>query len=187
MNESKKSLLLLLSGILGFLVAVGFAVDIAMQRVGPQNIATWSMVLALDFIGVVLAFRAGNRKPWLQVGWAMAATLIVAAILFRQHVWEWGWIETASALAFLLALCLWWWKSAAHGLGAYMLAMYISCIPQGIDYWNTPQPETAYVWLGSAFASFLAVAGAPKHDYAHVFVPWAAIILNVGFTILVLR
>lgn len=173
---SARNIAVVFSGVLGFCVSTYFAWTIYIDGI-PQNVATWFMIFLLDIIGVVLVFKDGNRKPYLQIGWTIAAACIVAAII-SSSPWRWGDAETVSLILCIISILLWVSLNARLAIWAYMVAMYVSCLPLIIDYWNFPQRETLWVWLWSIGACVLAIYGAPKRDFANIFVPWSAIILN---------
>jgi hypothetical protein len=178
-----KEFAVLASGILGFIIPTYFAWTVYQSNT-PQNIATWSMILLLDFIGLVLVIRDGNKKPYLQIGWAAAALCIVLAITLSDSPWHWGWTETASLVLCGIAVLLWLRMSARVAIWAYMTAMYASLAPLMVDYWYKPQPETLWLWTWTVGTCLLAIYGAQKRDFANTFVPWAAIVLNAIIAVL---
>ncbi len=175
----------LASGILGFIIPTYFAWTIYQENI-PQNLATWSMILLLDFLGLILVYKDGNKKPFLQIGWCVAATCIVLSILFSNSPWQWGTIETVSVAICLLAVVLWLTMSAHIALYAYLVAFFVSSVPLAMDFWYHPQPGTLWVWLWTIGTCGLAIYGAEKRDMAHTIVPWGAIILNSILAILCL-
>jgi hypothetical protein len=181
--EQAKKLAIPVSGLLGFLIPTYFAWTVYQQGI-PQNIATWGMTLLLDVLGLVLVYRAGNKQPYLQLGWTFAALCIVLAVVLGKSPWHWGWIESAALVLGGVAIILWLKLNAEKALWAYMAAAYISCIPLLIDYWKEPQPSTLWLWLWTIGTCLLAVYGAPKRDFANTFVPWGAIVLNGGIAVL---
>lgn len=183
MNNTTKWLAMVVSGALGFIIPTYFAWTLYVDHV-PQNIATWTMVLVLDALGLVLAYRGGNKKPYLQLGWALAAFCIFIAVMLNGSPLGWGWTGTVSVVLSVVAIILWLTMSALVAQWAYMAAMYISFIPLMADYWKVPQPDTLWLWLWTIASCLLAVLGAEKRDFANTFVPWAAIGLNVIITVL---
>jgi uncharacterized membrane protein (UPF0136 family) len=174
------------SGILGFLVPTYFAWTIYQDPI-PQNVATWSMILLLDVFGLILVYKEGNKKPFLQAGWCLAAVFILAAIFMSGNPWTWGLVETASISIFTIGVVLWQTQSARVAIYAYLVALYVSSLPMAIDYWHKPQPSTAWLWSWTIVTCFLAIYGAEKRDMAHTIVPWAAIFLNAIILVLCLR
>lgn len=183
MGEKSKERALRMSGVLGFVVPTYFAWTLFKTHV-PQNIATWGMVFILDFLGLVLAYKDGNEKPYLQLGWAVASVCILVAVVLSGNPIGWGRTETISVILCSIAIVLWITESARAALWAYMAAMYASFFPLMTDYWHEPQPDTLWLWLWTIIGCLLAVLGAEERDFAHIFVPWAALSLNVIITIL---
>jgi len=182
-NNTLKNQALLASGLLGFVIPTWFAWTLYVDRI-PQNVATWGMVFALDGLGLILAFKGGNRKPYLQVGWAMAALCIFAAVMLNGEQIVWGWTETVSVILCGIAVVLWVTRSALVAQWAYMTAMYISFVPLMKDYLEEPQPDTLWLWLWTIASCLLAILGAEKRDFANTFVPWAAAGLNAIIVLL---
>jgi len=184
-NSALKQRSLEASGILGFLIPAYFGWTLYITHT-PQNIATWGMVLVLDALGLTLAYKDGNKKPYMQLGWALAAVGIFGAVVSSGNEIDWGWIETISVLLCGEAVVLWITMSARTAQWAYMAAMYISFLPQMVDYWKVPQPDTLWLWLMSLVTCLLAILGAEKRDFANTFVPLGAGILNLIITVLCL-
>ena len=178
MNDTTKVLAVVVSGALGFIIPTYFAWTLYADSV-PQNVVTWGMVFVLDLLGLILAYRGGNKKPYLQVGWAMAAFCIFVTVMLNGSQVNWGWTEIISVVLCCVAIVLWLTRSALVAQWAYMAAMYISFVPLMVDYWKEPQPDTLWLWLWTIVSCFLAILGAEKRDFANTFVPWAAIVLNV--------
>lgn len=182
MNNSKEHYVRL-SGLIAFVVPTYFAWTLYANHI-PQNVATWGMVLVLDGLGLILAFKGGNKKPLLQLGWALAAACIFAAVLLNDQPTVWGWTETSSVVLCGIAIVLWITRSALEAQWAYMAATYISFIPLMVTYWRAPEPDTLWLWLLTIVACLFAVLGAEKRDFANTFVPWAAIGLNAIIAVL---
>ncbi|MEI9966991.1 MAG: hypothetical protein WDN67_05230 [Candidatus Moraniibacteriota bacterium] len=176
----------LASGILGFILPTYFAWTVYRDGI-PQNLATWSMVLLLDFLGLVLVYRDGNRRPFLQLGWCVAAICILLAVLIGDSPWQWGMVETVSVTICLVAVWLWLTRSAHTALFAYLFAFFVSGMPLAIDFWHVPQPSTLWLWLSTVGTCGLALYGAEKRDMAHLGLPWVAIVLNSILAILCMR
>lgn len=185
MNVSKR-LALFVSGGIGLVIPSIFAWDIYAHNL-KVSIATWGMVLLLDLLGLVLAYKAGNERPYIQWGWLIAAILIVLAIMLNERTLDWGWVETSALVCCVIAIWLWLTRSAKWGLWFYMVAAYISLVPQVIEYWHAPQPESLYLWLGTVVGCGLAIVGAEKRDFGNTFVAYGAGILNLFIAVLVLR
>lgn len=176
-------------GFCGCTIATLLAWDI-FQGHTPVNGATWLMVLVLDALGLFLLVKAGHHWPPLQIGWTVAATLIFAAVLYTGQAWAWGVVEYSSIAGCLCAALLYFkGGKAIWALYAYLVATYISIIPQAVDYWQEPRPETLYIWVWSATGCALALIGLKREerDQAHMLVPAACLLLNSIMAILVLR
>lgn len=186
-----------LSGPLGFAVPAYFAFDIWQGNIkGDPNLASWLMVLILDATSLWIVIANGNKKPYTQVGWTCAAVLIVSAILSRNHAWNWGVVEYWS-----FGLCfsaIFFWQVISNGFGqrnAGMIAgfvlqtaaIYISFVPQVMDYWERPDPTTWYVWFLSVLGCLIGIYGAEKRDMPNTFILWACGVLNLAVWLLVIR
>ncbi len=186
MSSFWKQQSLLISGASGFAIPTYFAWTLYVDHI-PQSVATWGMVFVLDALGLVLAFKGGNEKPYMQLGWALAAGCIFAAVILNGDQIVWGWTETVSVLLCGVAVMLWVTKSALTAQWAYMAALYISFVPLMADYWEKPQPDTLWLWLLTIASCLFAVLGAKERDFANTFVPWGAIGLNIVVVALCLR
>ena len=195
-----KSFALFLSFAIGFIFPALFAWDIFQNNLQQKpNVPTWLMVLLLDVTGLVIAYVEGNKKPYLQLGWVLAAVLIVVAIFLRQGIWEITITEIASFVICIIAITLWLIaknkktifgydikdKAALIGMTFQSVAIYVSFTPQAMDYWKTPDPSTWYLWFSSIVGCLLAVYGAKQRDIAHTFIPWACALLNAVILVLV--
>ncbi len=174
------------SGILGFVAPTYFAWTVYRDGI-PQNAATWGMTVFLDVIGLMLVYSGGNKRPFMQLGWVFAASCILAATLFGKSPWHWGTVETVSLILCLVAVVLWQTFSAQVGIFPFVIAMWLSAVPLGVDYWNIPQPSTLWLWVVSAGTCLLSIYGSEKQDVAHTAVPWGAIVLNSVFVFLCVR
>ena len=153
----------------------------------PANLATWIMILVLDVLGLILVLRAGNKSPFLQIGWTIAALLIVLAIALNNTLWQWTWIETISVSFCILSIFIWYKISAKYAIWPQMMAAYISFIPQGVDYWSLPQTQTWWLWAGTIVGCLLAIIGSKKQTFENVFIPWGCVILNATVLLILFR
>lgn len=175
-----------LSLVFAFIPPGMFALSIFLGKLPPQNVATWGMVLLLDTVGLLLAYKAYKEKdavpisemPFLQMGWFIAAVCIMYAVLSRSNVIEWRMVETLSLLCCIASVYLWATRDAKSGLYPYMLAMYIAFLPQLFDYWREPQPDTWWLWAGTIVGAMLAIYAAEKRTFDNCFVAWACLPLN---------
>lgn len=185
MNAVLRRRVLLVSGALGFIVPTYYGWTLY-ENHSPQNVATWGMVFVLDMLGLILVLKDGNQKPFLQIGWALASICILSAVLLNGSPLGWGRTETISVIIASIAIAIWLTWSAEKALWAYMVAMYVSFYPLMADYWDTPQPDTLWLWLMTVVSCLLAILGAEKYNFANLFVPIAAIILNIIIAVLCL-
>ena len=166
-----------LSGVIGFVAPVIYAWDIYQKNM-EQSIATWSMALLLNTIALIMVYRGGNKRPLLQVGWTAASVCIFVAVCLSQSPFRFGWVETVSLACCAVAVWVWRTKDARSGLPFYMVAAYVSFIPQVSDFWFKPQPETLYVWLWAIVGCTFAIIGAKERNFVSTFVPYGCGALN---------
>ena len=165
------------SGVLGFVAPTYFAWTVYRDGI-PQNVATWSMIILLDALGLILVYKDGNRRPFLQLGWFAASFCILAAILIGESPWQWGTVETVSLLLCLVAIILWRTLNAKIAIFAYVTALIVSGAPLAVDYWYVPQPSTTWLWITTILTCFLSIYAAERRDVAHTAVPMGAIFIN---------
>jgi uncharacterized membrane protein YbaN (DUF454 family) len=135
----------------------------------------------LDVCAVLMLIKAGNKKPYLQVGWMFAACFVTITLLFTNSVWQWGWVETASV--FLTCVCAWFWmteeKEKVAGLFACSIAMFVAGVPQIYSFWNMPQQDTWWLWACTLLACIISFAGAPKFDVRNTLLTLTSAVYNV--------
>ncbi|MDD3531041.1 MAG: hypothetical protein PHV99_00375 [Candidatus Pacebacteria bacterium] len=185
MERVLKSQAILIGGLMGFAIPTYYAWMLYTTNV-KQNVATWMMVFVLDLLGLVLAWRGGNKKPYLQIGWAMAAFLIFVVVATSDQPSVWRWTEYSSTALVVVAIVLWITLDALRAQWAYMTAMWISFVPLMKDYWSEPQPGTLWLWLLTIVSCLFVVLGAEKRDFANIFVAVGAGLLNVVITAIIL-
>jgi len=174
--------------VLGFLVASGFAWQIHYYKL-KVNLATWTMILILDIIGLGLLLAAKNNEPFIQIGWCIAATFIFLAALLNRGDWKWGAVETWSVAACSLAVLIWVLTGSVWSLLGYVLAVCISVIPQIVQYLDeerTIRLKTTWVWALSAVAILITIFGSPFTP-KHMIVLVGLLLLNLGVMWLTLR
>jgi hypothetical protein len=174
------------SGFLGFAAPAYFAWTIYRDGI-PQNIATWGMTFLLDALGLFLVYRAGNKRPLMQLGWMVACFCIFIAVCFSKSPWHWGWVETASLLLCGVTVILYLAINARIAIFAFAAAMVVATFPLLVDYWRTPQPSTLWMWTITALTCLLSIYGAKQRDIAHVTVPWTAVATNIFIAYLCIR
>ena len=185
MKEALKTCAVTASGLLSFGICVLFAWVLYAGRI-PQSIATWGMSAALDTLGLILVIKDGNKKPFLQLGWAAAGLFVFTAVLLNGNRVGWGLTETISVMFFGIAVWLWVTQTARRALWAYMIARYVAFVPLMVAYWDKPQPDTLWLWLLMVVACLLAILGAEKRDFTNTFVPWGAAGMNIFIAVLCL-
>jgi hypothetical protein len=151
------------SGVIGMVSASVFAGQIQRFKI-KVNLATWTMVLVLDFVGLYLLIAAGNNQPYIQIGWCVAAVLIFLAALNNRGDWKWSAIETYSVATCVAAILVWVLTKSVWSLLGYVAACYVSAIPQAVQYLKQVRHErvqSAWMWMVSVFAISLAIIGIP--------------------------
>lgn len=156
------------SGVLGFLVTFSFGVWLLRQS-GSQslNVASWIMWTLMDGVLVALSIRGGNKKPFLFIGWTLAALLVTAGMLINGAVWQIGFVEMVSIGAVILSVYFWVTDKSEKGLFACAVAMFVAGLPQIASFWNTPATGTWWLWAGTAFVCALSILGSAKWKSAH--------------------
>ena len=144
------------------------------------------MWTVLDNLILVSCFKAGNKRPWLPVGFALGASL-VTIILLTKGVWHWSNVETISAIGATIAIVCWWKLGPRSAVVASVLAMTIAGIPAMHDAWILPDPSGWWLWGGVALSSILSFYGAKAWTIEERFLPSVSFIFNIAMTILVLR
>lgn len=163
-----KNLLNAASGVLGFLVTFSFGVWLLWQS-GSQslNATSWVMWTLMDGILVALSIRGGNKKPFLFIGWTLAALLITFGILINGAVWQIGFVEMVSIGAVILSVYFWVKDKSEKGLFACAVAMFVAGLPQITSFWHTPATGTWWLWAGTAFVCTLSILGSARWKSAH--------------------
>jgi len=175
------------SGVVGFISASVFAIQIHFFKI-KVNLATWTMVLILDFIVVGLLFASGSKEPYLQLGWCAAAVLVFIAALVDRGDWKWTKIETYSVAACVVAVLIWVLTGSIWSLLGYLLACCISAIPQINQYRREERKsriKSTWMWTVSIFAIVLALLGNPPTP--EVLVLSGLLVLNTGIAWLTVR
>ncbi len=182
----------LLGAVLGSLAACLYGIRVWLGK-EKANLATWSIVLILDFVGLYLAYATGNDEPYIQLGWCVAAMLIVTAAWIRKGDWVWTQNET-TVLVLCGASVLVWLASEAVlvSLLGYLAAAYLSAWPQAKDYLRNPEvaKKSAWVWQVSIVAiAFPLVAKLVENKYGvgDTLIYYALIGLNVIMASLCMR
>ena len=164
---------------------VAFAIYLVMHNV-PQNTASWIMWTILDVLVVASCISAGNKRPWLPIGFTFGA-LLVTIILLSKGVWHWGTVETISAIGATIAAICWWKLGAKAAVIACLTAMIIASAPAVYDAWLHPNPASWWFWGGVGFSCALSCYGAKAWTIEDRLIPCGCLVMNAVMTILVLR
>ncbi len=181
-----------IGAVLGSLAACLYGVRVWLGK-EKANLATWSIVLILDFVGLYLAYATGNDEPYIQLGWCVAAMLIVIAAWIRKGDWVWTQNETAVLVICGVSVFVWLASEAVLiSLLGYLAATYLSVWPQAKDYLHNPEvaKKSAWVWQVSIVAiAFPLIAKFVENKYGvgDTLVYYALIGLNVIMASLCMR
>lgn len=166
------------------------------QKIEKANLATWSVIWALDFVGLYLTYVTGNEEPYIQMGWCFAATLILFATWVRRGDWEWTKIETITLTITVASVAVWLAgaanKVAIFALAGYLTACFVSVWPQARDYLRRPDVarKSAWMWQVSMLSLALIIASkwvAGKFGVGDTLVYYALFGLNAMMTTLCMR
>ena len=177
---------------IGSVAACLYGVRIWMGK-EQANLATWFIIFVLDFVGLYLAYATGNTEPYIQIGWCVAATIILFATFVRKSEWVWSKTETRVLLICLASVAIWLSsKAVTVSLLGYVTAAVISAIPQAKDYLKNPEVarKSAWVWQVSIVAILFSIAAKlvnGKFGAKHILVYVALLGLNAVMTYLCLR
>jgi len=178
--------------VLGSLAAGLYGVRIWLGK-EKANLATWSIALTLDFLGLYLAYATGNDEPYIQMGWCAATLIIVIGAWARKGDWVWTNIDTAVLGICALSVVVWLTSNAALvSLSGYLLAAYVSAVPQARDYLRDPVTarKSAWVWQISIVAIMFSLAAKlveQKYGIEHTLLYYAFIVLSMIMAALCMR
>lgn len=175
----------LLGGIFSAITIIAFAVYLATNNVS-QNIASWIMWTILDTLILLSSLAAGNKKPWLAIGFTFGASLVTIIIL-TKGMWHWGTVETISAIGAGIATICWLKLGPRSAIIASTIAMIVAGIPSIHDAWVQPNPVSWWLWGGVAFSCVLSCYGAKSWTIEERFLPCTSFFFNATMTFLVLR
>ncbi len=176
------------SGLIGWASVSAFAFQIHRMKL-HVNLATWGMILLLDVIGLALVILSGNKEPFIQAGWTLAAIFVFIAACVNRGNWEWTLVETFSLVCCVVSIAVWIMSGSAWSLLAYVFAGYFSAIPQAKQYWldHVEARKSAWLWVVSCFALALAIFGIPSFSPEYSVVPVGFLLLNVAMSWITLR
>ncbi len=160
-----------------------------MQNI-PLNFATWALWVLIDTSLLVSMVKAGNKRPWIMIGFATGATTIaliaLTKLLMGITAMSWGNPETLAAVAVAIALTIWKFTSNNAGVVSITVAMYVAMIPTLIDGWTKPVGQDPWFWGVCAIACLLTYIGSPK-TIAGRFMPALGTFFNGLMAVLAFR
>ena len=178
--------------VLGSLAAGFYGIRVWLGK-EKANLATWSIVLVLDVVGLYLAYATGNHEPYIQLGWCIAAVIIVIAAWVQKGDWVWTQNETVVLIVCTTSVFVWLASEAVLiSLIGYLVAAYLSAWPQARDYLRHPKVarKSAWVWQVSIVAILLPLTAKlveSKYGIGDTLIYWALIGLNLIMSILCMR
>lgn len=184
-----------IGAIIGTFAAARYAFQV-WRKIEKANLATWSVVWALDFVGLYLTYVTGNHEPYIQFGWCVAATLILIAAWSRRGIWRWTNIETITLVVAVASVAVWIIGTkdevAVLALSGYIVACFVSVWPQARDYVRHPDVarKSAWMWQTSVLSLVFIIASkwvAGKLGVGDTLVYYALFGLNVIMSVLCLR
>jgi hypothetical protein len=182
-----------LSGVVSCATASTYAYQIHWKKV-PVNLATWAMIMFLDVVGLALVVLEGNKEPYMQVGWVVAAFLIMIAAVVNRGDWKWGPVESWATAICTLSALVWAIAKAVDydarwAIAGYLVACYVSVAPQAIEYWEKPGTgrSSAWLWLWGIPITVMGALGSKEYTPEYLAVPVALLGLNAGMAWLTLR
>lgn len=178
--------------VLGSLAAGLYGIRVWLGK-EKANLATWSIVILLDVVGLYLTYVTGNDEPYIQLGWCFAATLIVIAAWVRKGDWLWTRTETVVLVLCIVSVAVWLTSEAVLvSLIGYLTAAYLSVLPQAKDYLRHPEVarKSAWVWQVSIIAILFPLVAKlveQKYGVGHTLIYCALIVLNLFMATLCMR
>lgn len=133
----------------------------------PLNLASWSMWAIMDILLLTSMVKAGNKRPWIMIGFVVGAVTIASItsvkFLIGNSTFVWGQVETLAAVSVIIALLIWKMTSNNGGVIAITLAMYIAMIPTWVDGWTKPVGQDPWFWGVCGFSCWLNYLGGEKN------------------------
>lgn len=150
-----------LSGFAGFVVVIVFGFWLLTKSSTQNlNIASWVMWALMDLVVVLLCFKAGNKRPYLFIGWMLATLIVVGIMLAHGASWspspiesEVNWVTVAAVMICVYFLVTDKSEDAMKSKKCLYLcavAMFIAGVPQLITYWSSPSKDTWWLWVATA-------------------------------------
>ena len=152
-----------------------------------QNSVSWILWGALDFISLLTAYYAGNKKPWLQIAFVVGA-LTVVSVLLVKGTWSWGIVEILSVIGVVISLLVWWKIGPTAGVIASTIATDIAGLPAMHDAILLPSdPSSAWMWGIIAISAICLLISTEKWTVKDRLYPTSTLVYNAlmfTFTIL---
>lgn len=160
----------------------------------PLNLASFGLWLLIDVAIVVALLRArkvGDKSlPWLMIVFTVGTGVIVLLSAYNLSVGKstshWGTMETATVVAVVLAMVVWYKTSDKWGLIMSTNAMLVATIPTWADALRNPATQDIWFWSLSCIGCFLTAIGSPK-TLVDRYMPLAGTASNVLVIILAVR
>jgi hypothetical protein len=177
-----------LSGLLVSVVACIYAWQIFATKL-QVNIATWSMILLLDIVGLFLALRVGNTQPFMHIGWVFFDLLICVAALLNEGNWKWRRTESVSTVFCSGAILLWIIAPPLWSIYAYLTACVFALFPQARYYWfdEGTARKSSWVWLASSIAIVMTLYAIPVVTPEYLTVTGGLLIMYLSMAYLAFR
>jgi hypothetical protein len=178
----------IIAGVLVSIVATLYAVQIYRLRLNV-NIATWGMILLIDVLGLILAFSAGNREPYIHLAWVTTDILICSAIIIRHPHFAWSRFDTASLLLFLISLSVWMISDSELSVFGYLIACFFTLLPQARQYFHDRRiaRKSSWIWIMNCIALVMTILSVPVITYEYSLVSLGLLVLNLGMVMIALR
>jgi hypothetical protein len=154
-----------------------------LRKKAVMNIATWGLLTFLNSAVFMAALQAGERFPWLPLGYATGAAITTFLTLFHG-TWNWGKVETVCCIATVLSL-FGWLASPAIALVGAIGAMCIALVPQAVAFWKDASGQPALPWVLFSIASVVSLTDVSTPEEAYF--PAVGLMANVLMLGLILR
>lgn len=132
----------------------------------PLNFASWGLWVVIDTTLLISMVKAGNKRPWIMIGFTTGATTIalisLIKLLMGKSEFVWGNTETLAAVCVTIALLVWKLTTNNGGVISITLAMYVAMIPTLADGWKQPLGQDPLFWGVCAIGCLLNYIGGEK-------------------------
>jgi uncharacterized membrane protein len=182
----------MIGAIIGCGSAIVYGVRIWLGK-EKANLATWTIILTLDGVGLYLAFATGNDEAYIQIGWCLAALMIVIGAWKQKGDWVWTENETQTLILCIASVVVWLMSEAVtFSLLGYIAATAFSVWPQAKDYIRDQvmARKSAWIWQVSIIAIVFPIAAKllqGKYGAEHLLLYGWFLVLNVCMAALCMR